>query len=166
MQHKLYFKRIWLYLFVLVIIFAFPLSTFAQTSVDLAVNFVEGTPAKDKIAYDVNVYLSVVDSAGNPIKDLTAENFTVSEDSQQVDIESVELVSDEPINLVLVLDISGTMSGSGIDSAKEAASNFIEGLADDDRVAVITFNDEIKTIIINKMNFFSISIKSYFNGID
>ena len=147
MQHKSYFKHILLIILISVIILAFPLSTFAQSSVDLAVNFVEGRPSKDKIAYDVNVYLSVVDSAGNPIKDLTAENFTVSEDSQQVDIESVELVSDEPINLVLVLDISGTMSGSGIDSAKEAASNFIEGLADDDRVAVITFNDEIKTII-------------------
>jgi len=147
MQFKFDLKRIWLSIFIFVIIFAFPLSTFAQSSVDLAVNFVEGTPAKDKIAYDVNVYLSVVDSAGNPIKELTAENFTVSEDSQQVDIESVELVSDEPINLVLVLDISGTMSGPGIASAKEAASNFIEGLADDDRVAVITFNDEIITII-------------------
>ena len=108
MQFKFDLKRIWLSIFIFVIIFAFPLSTFAQSSVDLAVNFVEGTPAKDKIAYDVNVYLSVVDSAGNPIKELTAENFTVSEDSQQVDIESVELVSDEPINLVLVLDIRTT----------------------------------------------------------
>ncbi|MBT7188899.1 MAG: VWA domain-containing protein [Anaerolineae bacterium] len=147
MQLKLYFKRIWLAIFILVIIFAFPLSTSAQTSVDLAVHFVEGKPAKEQIAYDVNVYLSVVDSAGNPIKDLTVESFTVSEDSQQVEIESVDPVSDEPINLVLVLDISGTMSGPGIASAKEAASNFIAGLQEDDRVAVITFNDEIKTII-------------------
>jgi VWFA-related protein len=147
MQHKSYFKHILLIILISVIILAFPLSTFAQSSVDLAVNFVEGRPSKDKIAYDVNVYLSVVDSAGNPIKDLTAENFTVSEDSQQVDIESVDLVSDEPINLVLVLDVSGTMSGPGIIAAKEAASNFIAGLESEDRVAIVTFNDEISTII-------------------
>jgi len=147
MQFNLYFKRIWLSALILVVILAFPINALAQSSLDLAVNFVEGIPAKDKIAYDMSVYLSVVDSAGNPIKDLTAENFTVSEDSQQVDLESVDLISDEPINLVLVLDISGTMSGPGIAAAKEAASNFIAGLAEKDRVAVITFNDEITTII-------------------
>ena len=147
MQFNLYFKRIWLIALILVVILAFPINALAQSSLDLAVNFVEGTPAKDKIAYAMSVYLSVVDSAGNPIKDLAVENFTVSEDSQQVEIESVELVSDEPINLVLVLDISGTMSGPGITAAKEAASNFIAGLAEKDRVAVITFNDEITTII-------------------
>jgi VWFA-related protein len=147
MQFNLYYKRIWLSALILVVILAFPISAFAQTSLDLAVHFVEGTPAQNDIAYDMSVYLSVVDSAGNPIKDLTAENITISEDSQQVDIDSIDLVSDEPINLVLVLDISGTMSGPGITAAKDAASNFIVGLAEGDRVAVITFNDEITTII-------------------
>ena len=147
MQFNLYFKRIWLSALILVVILAFPISAFAQTSLDLAVHFVEGTPAQNEIAYDMSVYLSVVDSAGNPIKDLTAENITISEDSQQVDIDSIDLVSNEPINLVLVLDISGTMSGPGITAAKDAASNFIVGLAEGDRVAVITFNDEITTII-------------------
>jgi VWFA-related protein len=119
----------------------------AQSTMDLVVHFVEGAPAEQDVSYDVNVYLSVVDAVGSPIKDLTSESFTVVEDSQKVEITDLTLVSDDPVNVVLVLDTSGSMGGTGINSAKTAASNFVAGLGNEDRVAVITFDNTIKSQI-------------------
>lgn len=120
---------------------------FAQSGIDTVIHYVEGAPSEEKIAYDVTAYVSVADSTGNPIKDLTADDFTLAEDSQQVTILSADLAPDAPINLVLLLDTSGSMSGSGIEAAKSAASNFIAGLGNDDRVALVTFDDETTTRI-------------------
>lgn len=119
----------------------------AQSGIDTVIHYVEGVPSEEKIAYDVTAYVSVADSTGNPIKDLTVDAFTLAEDSQQVTILSADLAPDAPINLVLLLDTSGTMTGPGITAAKNAASNFIAGLGRDDRVALVTFNDTIKTHI-------------------
>jgi VWFA-related protein len=116
----------------------------AQSGIDTVVHYVEGAPSDEKIAYDVTAYVSVADSTGNPIKDLAADAFTLAEDSQQVTVLSADLAPDAPINLVLLLDTSGSMSGSGIEAAKSAASNFIAGLGKDDRVAVVTFDNETK----------------------
>ena len=119
----------------------------AQSSIDTVIHYVEGIPSADKIAYDVTAYVSVADSTGNPIKDLKPEDFSLAEDSQKVDVLSADLAADAPINLVLLLDTSGSMTGPGITAAKTAASNFIAGLGKDDRVAVVTFDNTIKTII-------------------
>jgi len=119
----------------------------AQSSIDTVIHYVEGTPSAEKVAYDVTAYVSVADSTGNPIKDLKAEDFSLAEDSQLVTVLSADLATDAPINLVLLLDTSGSMSGSGIAAAKSAASNFIAGLGRDDRVALVTFDNTIKTRI-------------------
>lgn len=119
----------------------------AQSTVDLAVHYVEGVPSAEGISYDVSVYLSVMDSAGNPVKDLTADEFVVAEDSKKVEITGLDLANEEPVNLVLALDTSGSMNGSGINAAKAAASNFISNLGQKDLVAVLTFNDIIQTSI-------------------
>jgi len=119
----------------------------AQTSIDTVIHYVEGTPSEESISYDVTAYVSVADSTGNPIKDLKPEDFTLAEDSQLVTVLSADLATDAPINLVLLLDTSGSMSGPGIAAAKNAASNFIAGLGRDDRVALVTFDNDIKTRI-------------------
>ena len=119
----------------------------AQSSIDVVVHYVEGRPAAGQMAYDIVAYVSVADGTGNPINDLMSADFALTEDSQKVDLLSADLASDDPINLVLVLDTSGTMTGPGISAAKAAASNFISGLAAGDRVAIVTFDDSARTII-------------------
>ncbi|MFZ5903224.1 MAG: VWA domain-containing protein [Chloroflexota bacterium] len=119
----------------------------AQSSIDVVVHYVEGVPSEDRVAYDVTAYVSVADSTGNPIKDFTADAFTLAEDSQQVTVLSADLATDAPISLILLLDTSGSMVGSGITAAKAAASNFIAGLGADDRVAVVTFDNTVQTRI-------------------
>lgn len=47
-----------------------------------------------------------------------------------------------PLNVAVVLDTSGSMSGQRIDYARKAARNFIDILRPMDRVALVTFSDQ------------------------
>jgi VWFA-related protein len=132
---------------VIVLAFGLVQPALAQSGIDVVLHYVEGQAAAGQVAYDVVAYVSVSDSTGNPIKDLKSEDFALTEDSQKVDILSADLASNDPINLVLVLDTSGTMVGPGIAAAKAAADNFIAGLAAGDRVAIVTFDNSTRTII-------------------
>jgi Ca-activated chloride channel family protein len=53
------------------------------------------------------------------------------------------------INLALVLDRSGSMSGTPLEQAKAGARAAIELLAADDRVSVVTYDDEVDVIVPN-----------------
>jgi VWFA-related protein len=121
-----------------------PVAARAQTSIDLAVHYIEGTPLKEEIAYRVNVYLSIVSATGLPIKDLNLNALTITEDSQKIEAQSLRLVEDEPISLVLVMDTSGSMVGAKIRDAKAAAANFVSRLQVGDQAALMTFDESIK----------------------
>jgi Ca-activated chloride channel homolog len=51
-----------------------------------------------------------------------------------------------PINVALVLDRSGSMSGEPLRAAREAAQRFAGFLGADDRLAVVAFEDEAHTV--------------------
>ena len=51
-----------------------------------------------------------------------------------------------PINVALVLDRSGSMGGTPLAAAKEAAIRFARFLGPDDRLTVVTFDDHVRTI--------------------
>jgi Ca-activated chloride channel homolog len=51
------------------------------------------------------------------------------------------------LNLGLVIDRSGSMSGERIDRAREAAASIVERLQPSDRVSVTIFDDEVETIV-------------------
>ncbi len=48
-----------------------------------------------------------------------------------------------PLDVALVIDTSGSMSGSKIANARMAASSFLDGLADGDVVSVYSFNSDV-----------------------
>jgi len=51
-----------------------------------------------------------------------------------------------PINVALVLDRSGSMSGPPLDAAKEAAARFTSFLTAQDRLSIVAFDDHVRTI--------------------
>lgn len=51
-----------------------------------------------------------------------------------------------PINVALVLDRSGSMQGGPLAAAKEAARRFAGFLASEDRLSVVAFDDEVRTV--------------------
>ena len=117
----------------------------AQFTLNVTVNTVEVAPGVNSSAYEMSVFTSVTDDSGLPIKQLSADEFSLLEDSQPVEF-SLHEATDVPINLVLVIDTSGSMAGTGIAQAKEAATKFIKRLGAQDRVGLIMFNSKVTNL--------------------
>jgi VWFA-related protein len=85
---------------------------------------------------DVRVDVQV--TQGNKlVQDLTKDDFTVSDEGQQQPIVSFSH-GDEPLNLILLLDISGSMQ-KNIDEISTQARTALEHLRPGDRVAILVF---------------------------
>lgn len=52
-----------------------------------------------------------------------------------------------PVSVVLVIDTSGSMEGKSIELVKQAAKNFIARSQPGDRIALMTFDTEVKTVV-------------------
>ncbi len=65
--------------------------------------------------------------------------------SGEVTSQALELWQEvkKPVDLVIVMDISGSMSGNKIDAAQDSLSQFVDLLSDRDRVQVILFSDQL-----------------------
>ncbi len=59
-------------------------------------------------------------------------------------------VSRLPLNLSLIIDRSGSMSGNKLEYVKEAAIHALRLLSAEDRVSVITYDDEVAVVAPNK----------------
>ncbi|MDQ2747135.1 MAG: VWA domain-containing protein, partial [Acidobacteriota bacterium] len=98
----------------------------------------------DPIKVDTSVVrlnVGVANSKGQPIKNLSRENFTVYEDGVKQNILSFEPTV-APFSLVMILDMSGSTLGFR-EIIRASAARFIDALAPDDRVAVIEFYDKV-----------------------
>ena len=92
----------------------------------------------------VQLNIGVVDKQGRAVTSLTKNDFVVYEDGVKQSIQLFEPVN-APFSLVLMLD----MSGSTINfrqQLKLASQRFLDALAPEDRVAVIQFNKEVKSL--------------------
>jgi Ca-activated chloride channel homolog len=85
----------------------------------------------------VNLNVSVIDRSGKKVTRLRREDFLVFEDGVEQEVSYFETVS-APVNLVLLMDLSGSI-GNKLDAVKKAARRFIESLNKGDRVAIATF---------------------------
>ena len=54
------------------------------------------------------------------------------------------------VNLVMVLDISGSMEGQKIDQVKQSAIEFVQRLGDDDHLTVIAFNEKPNSLLLTQ----------------
>jgi VWFA-related protein len=92
----------------------------------------------------VRLNVGVVDRQGRAITTLSPADFAVYEEGVRQSIQSFEPAT-APFSLVLLLDLSGsTLSFRA--TLKQSAIRFIDALAPGDRVAVIAFNDKVKTL--------------------
>lgn len=92
----------------------------------------------------VNLNVSVTTRAGVALANLKKEDFEVAENNQPQKIEFFQPTT-APFNLVLALDLSGSIKDK-LDVVKSAALRFIEILSPQDKVAVVTFTDEIRVV--------------------
>ncbi|MBI2724237.1 MAG: VWA domain-containing protein, partial [Chloroflexi bacterium] len=112
-------------------------------AVDMSVNQVT-----DSTYPDVGVVLSVVDAAGVPVRGLTADQFSASDDDGPLAVASVQSAQDAslPLNVVVAIDISGSMVGEPLARAKDAANQFVRNLGPQDQAAIFTFNATVTPV--------------------
>ena len=87
---------------------------------------------------------SVTDRHGRAIGGMRESDFTVYENGEERRVTNVVPTS-EPFNLVLLLDVSGSVE-ERIDFIRKAARDFLNTASPQDRIAIISFRDDIQII--------------------
>ncbi|MBA3806216.1 MAG: VWA domain-containing protein [Acidobacteria bacterium] len=92
----------------------------------------------------VTVPVSVMDRAGKYAPDLRQGDFRIFEDNVEQQVAYFASV-EKPFTVALVIDMSGSTRFK-VDEIQDAALAFIDQLRADDRVMVVSFNDDIKVL--------------------
>src|SRR3982751_3097382 len=92
----------------------------------------------------VQLNVGVVDRQGRAIVNLSRNDFVVYENDVRQNIQNFEPTT-TPFSLVLLLDMSGSTLGFR-QTLKQSALRFIDALAPDDRVSIISFNDKVELL--------------------
>ena len=92
----------------------------------------------------MRVNASVTDRNGRAISNMRVADFAVYEDGAERQIVNVAQTS-EPFNLVLLVDVSGSVE-ERIDFIRKAARDFLNTASPQDRISIISFHNDIKVI--------------------
>ncbi len=92
----------------------------------------------------VTIPVSVMDRDGRYIPNLLKEDFRIWEDGVEQDVAFFASV-DKPFSVVLMLDTSPSTQFR-MEDIQDAASTFVNQLRPDDRVMVVSFNDDIRVL--------------------
>ncbi|HEY2963297.1 MAG TPA: VWA domain-containing protein [Pyrinomonadaceae bacterium] len=92
----------------------------------------------------VTIPVSVMDRDGRYVPNLLKEDFRIWEDGVEQEVAFFQSV-DKPFSVVLMLDTSPSTQFR-LEDIQDAAISFINQLRPDDRVMVVSFNDNIKVL--------------------
>ena len=98
----------------------------------------------EAVSVDIVLANTVVTDGGRFVKGLTRDDFKVFDDGKERPITSFQS-TDAALELVLALDVSGSMNAS-LDDVKDAARVFLKALRPQDRVTLVAFNDAMFTL--------------------
>ena len=87
---------------------------------------------------------SVMDRNGRAIPGMHASDFTVFENGVERKVTNVS-PANEPFNLILLLDVSGSVE-ERMDFIRKAARDFLKTASPQDRISIISFRDDIQII--------------------
>lgn len=93
---------------------------------------------------EVLLTITVHDAKGHAARGLTGDDFIVAEDRVRQRIVSCTVAS-QPVNVVLLLDASGSVFNE-LASIREAADSFVRALGPEDRVAVVQFAQKVELL--------------------
>lgn len=93
----------------------------------------------------VEVYASVVDGTGQPVRGLRADDFEVLEDGQLQAI-STFTAGDFPLAVGLALDHSFSMAGPPLAAVKRAGRSFLDALRPHDESFVIGISSQVEVL--------------------
>jgi VWFA-related protein len=96
------------------------------------------------ITTEVLLPVTVRDSSGRLVKDLTRNEFRVFEDNQEQPVNDLAL-REVPVDAVLMVDASSSVA-TNIDDFRRAAEGFAARLNADDRISLIKFDDRVELL--------------------
>jgi len=89
----------------------------------------------------VRVDVSVT-TRGRPVAGLTAADFEVFDNGVKQQLTLVD-TEDVPVDLVMALDVSGSVRGDRLDDLRSASEAALESLTAQDKAALLTFSHEV-----------------------
>jgi len=92
----------------------------------------------------VTIPVSVMDRAGRYVPNLNKQDFRIWEDGVEQEVAFFSS-ADKPFSVVLMIDTSGS-TRFRLEDIQDAAINFVNQLRPDDRVMVVSFDDDIKVL--------------------
>jgi VWFA-related protein len=95
----------------------------------------------DLVRIDVSVMNGLT-----PVSGLTIDQFVVTDQGVPQKLDSVSL-DRVPLNLMLVLDISGSMAGTRMTALIDAARALVARLRDDDAAALLQFWEPVRLVV-------------------
>lgn len=93
---------------------------------------------------EVMLPVTVRDSTGRLVKDLTRSDFRVFEDGREQPLSDLAL-RQVPVDVVLMVDSSSSVT-SNLDDFRRAVEGFATRLAPEDRISLIKFDDRIELL--------------------
>ncbi|HEY0873997.1 MAG TPA: VWA domain-containing protein [Vicinamibacterales bacterium] len=93
----------------------------------------------------VEVYASVVDEKGQPVRGLTADDFEVLEDGEPQKI-SAFTAGEFPLTAALALDTSFSMAGKPMTIVKGAARAFLNALRPTDEAVIVGIGSQVSVL--------------------
>ena len=100
--------------------------------------------AANPVAAVKTASVRVTDLGNRSITGLEAKDFEITESGVVREIVSIDR-STAPFNLVLLLDVSGSVENY-VNFIRKAARNFVDTVGKDDRVSIVIFNEDIKVL--------------------
>ena len=101
---------------------------------------------------ELTMYVSLVDSAGNPVTGSFAQNqFDIAMDGKTLPVDSVEPFDPQTqgIHYVFSVDVSQTVTNAMMQSVREAMTAFVNDFGPMDTATIITFGEVITQRIVN-----------------
>lgn len=93
----------------------------------------------------VEVYASVVDASGQPVRGLRVEDFEVIEDGERQAV-SAFAAGDFPLTVAVALDHSFSMAGAPLAAVKRAVRTFLGALRPEDEAFVIGISSQVEVV--------------------
>ncbi|MDQ7025112.1 MAG: VWA domain-containing protein [Anaerolineae bacterium] len=132
------------------VVFILLLPTLFVLAQDSTASTLEITGANASDLPTITITTNVLDSSNRPVAGLSEADFTLTGSLGAVaEIVRVENITSDnlPFATVLVIDVSSSMSGLPLREAQIAARQFVESIADNDPVAIVTFGNTARLVL-------------------
>jgi VWFA-related protein len=96
----------------------------------------------------IDVYVSITDAAGNPVRNVDPSAFHLEENGKPMQLVAATRSGEQgPVNTVLVIDRTGSMAfANKMAGAKQAAAMFVNLMRPGDRTALVQFDTQVDTL--------------------